>query len=200
MNNRFNLTRLVPGALILWLALTGASAGEKSSFAVAGVELGMGFERVRDIYPVSEIKEQAANCYRYGVAIKDVSTARRVLLQRTDAGVLAMTFASPRRGGKLTRIHYDRRVDPANFKFRELLTRLTARYGSHDRVLHRRKMEPAGRIIGFEWQGRDGASLRVVVRNDHHISPAAVRLSFLARTMVRKPRPKRLPVLCASDH
>lgn len=200
MNNRFNLTRLVSGTLIFWLALAGASAGEKNSFAVAGVELGMGFERVRDIYPASEIEEQAANCYRYGVAIKDASMARRVLLQRTDTGVLVMTFASPRRGGRLTRIHYDHRVDPATFNFRALLTRLTARYGSHDQVLHRRKMEPAGRIIGFEWHGPAGARLRVVLRNDHHTSPAAVRLSFLARAAARDPLPTRQPVLCASDH
>ncbi|MDH3740815.1 MAG: hypothetical protein OER56_04385 [Hyphomicrobiales bacterium] len=200
MKNRFKLSRLAAGALVLWLASTSASAGEKHTFAVAGVALGMDYERVRTIYPASEVEEQAANCYRYGSAVRDPSMTRRVLRHRGYAGVLTMTFASPRRGGRLLRIHYDRRVDPSGFEARQLLDGLTTQYGAYDRILHRRKMEPAGRIIGFEWLKPGGASLRVILRNDHHAGPDALHLSFLARSAVRKPQSGRHPVQCASDH
>ena len=194
MRHSFKLRWLVAGTLLFCLAVTNASAGADDAYGVAGVELGMDYSRVRGIYPASEIKTQAANCYRFGKAVKDLMATRRVLRQHADDSVLTMSFASPRRGGRLIRIHHDRRVDPANFDLRGLLQRLTARYGGHDRILHRRKMEPAGRIIGFQWHKMDGTRLRMVLRHDHHSNPQSYRLSILATAKVPGPQPDHRPI------
>ena len=112
-----------------------------------------------------------------------------------------MNFEPPYAGGKLSRIHFDRAVDASKFDIRKLLDTLSMRYGAYDRILHRRKMEPAGRIVGFEWRSADGATLRVVLRNDHRNNSESLRLSFLARSPVLKPPPKPqfLSLLCGKS-
>lgn len=178
-----------------------AESGDQRSqdgFAVVGVTLGMGIEHVLKIYPAAKIEREAANCYSYGRAISVPELTRRVLRYNDDEGDLTMNFEPPHAGGRLSRIHYDRSVNPATFDIGELIGRLSTRYGAYDRILHRRKMEPAGRIVGFEWRSADGTTLRVVLRNDYRDSGDSLRLSFLARVPVVKPNPtpRLLSLLC----
>ena len=160
-------------------------------YAVADVTLGMDIDSVLKIHPSAKIDATVPNCYRYGKAVWDTSVAGRVLRQHDDASQLTLGFASSRNGGRLIRIDYDRRVDPATFDLHALLDKLTKQYGPYDRVLHRRKMEPAGRVIGYVWQTASQASLRVVLHDDFRTPSDRYRLSFLARSEATAPRQTR---------
>ena len=135
-----------------------------AEFGVAGVSLGMEIEQVLKIYPAAKIERPPANCYSYGQAISIPTLTRRILRHHDSNGNLTLDFAPPSAGGKLSRVHYDRPVKLSPTEIRTLIERFSAHYGAYDRILRRRKMEPAGRIVGFEWQRVDGATLRVTLR------------------------------------
>lgn len=160
-----------------------------NAFAVEDVALGMKTERVLQIYPTAKINPEVANCHRNGRAINVPEMTKRVIRHTVEKGDLTMRFDPPYAGGRLSRIYFDRSVELSSFDFRELLNRLIARYGGYERVLHRRKMEPAGRLAGYEWRGADGATLRVELRNDYRSEDNYLRLSFLARMAAAKHRP-----------
>ncbi len=160
-----------------------------NDFVVEGVALRMKFERVLKIYPTAKINPEVANCHRNGRAMKVPELTRRVIRHTVDRGDLTMEFEPAFAGNWLSRIYYDRPIDVSKFDLRELLNRLLMQYGPYDQVLHRRKMEPAGRIIAYEWRGIDGATLRVALRNDYRANSSHLRLSFLARLPASKPRP-----------
>lgn len=184
---------LIAVLLIVGIAASTAIAAKvrNDSFAIADVTLGMDLDSVLKVYPSATIEIKAPGCYSYGKAVGDRAMSGRVLRHRDGISELAVRFAAFRNGGRTVRIDYDRRLDPEKFDFRKLLERLTKRYGPHDRVLHRRKMEPAGRVIGFEWQTGDHASLRVVLHEDFRSSTDRYRLSFLARSGAVEPRATR---------
>ena len=103
---------------------------------------------------------------------------------------LTLDFAPPSAGGKLSRVHYDRPVKLSPVEIRTLIERFSARYGAYDRILRRRKMEPAGRIVGFEWQRVDGATFRVVLRHEFVRGSDSMRLNVVARSTTSEPRAK----------
>lgn len=170
------------------------------AFAVEGVALRMKLERVLKIYPTAKINPEVANCHRNGRAMKIPELSRHVIRHTVKQGDLTMDFEPAYAGSRLSRIYYDRPVDVSKFDLRGLLNRLLMQYGAYDQVLHRRKMEPAGRIIAYEWRSIDGASLRVALRNDYRANSSHLRLSFLARLPASKPRPipKFLSQICGT--
>jgi hypothetical protein len=191
--------RAIFGPLFIALVLLGpAAAGARDSdgqirrdFAVAGVTVGMDFEQVLDIYPAAEIEAETPTCFSYRQRIKMPALTRHTLRLRHDGGNLILGFEPPRDGGRLSRIRYDHPVDLSALDIRALLDRLAARYGPHDRVLHRRKMEPAGRIVGLEWRRADGVTLRVVLHHDYGNGNEGVRLRFHVRSAAPVSRPTR---------
>jgi len=195
--------RLVVAPLLFCWALSGPAVtreahnnySSQNSFAVAGVALGMDFESVLNIYPTATIDGKVANCYSYGRAVGMPMHTRKTLRHRHKTDILALSFEPPSVGGRLDRIHYDRAIDLTTGSVRKLLDGFSAHYGRYDRILHRRKMEPAGRIVGFEWQSADGATLRFELRHDYSHSTGSdssdgVRLSILARSAEPASRPQ----------
>lgn len=189
--------RLVIGFFILCLIASGRSAADvdrrneiAAEFGIARVALGMDIEQVLQIYPAAKIERPAANCYSYGQAISIPALTRRILRHDDSKGSLTLDFAPPSAGGKLDRIHYDRPANLSPAEIRTLIERLSARYGPYDRILRRRKMEPAGRIVGFEWQRVDGAIFRVVLRHDFGHGGDSMRLSVVAKSTMPVPRAK----------
>ena len=190
MVRRQRRARLIVGALLLGLLAGGAGADEGSPrrFTIAGLALGMDAKSVLQVLPGAEAADVVAYCYSYGRAVVMPALTRRTMRHRDGAGALSLSFASAGSGGRLSRIRYDRPGDASAAGIRELLAALSARYGPPDRILYRRKMEPAGRIVGYEWRGHDGAVLRVVLRRDR--GGDGVRLSFLASSAKpTSPRP-----------
>ncbi len=172
----------------------------QNGFVVSDVALGMRLEQVLKIYPTSVVERKVANRYRCGQRINLPELTRRVLRYKDDEGELTMSFEPPVSGGGLSRIHYEHSIDQSNLDTRTVIDGLISQYGPYDRVLYRRKMEPAGRIVGFDWYSSNGATLRVVLRDNHHKSSDSLSLSFLARSTSRKTQPilKSLPVPCES--
>ena len=191
--------RLLIASLLLWLALTDPIAAlqgdenepDQLGFAIGGIALGMDFESVLKIFPTATAERAVANCYDYGRAVSVPARTRRTLLHRDNAGTLTLSFEPPNAGGRLSRIHLDRPVYPSTGGIQKLLDRLLARYGPYDQILHRRKMEPAGRIVGFEWYNVDGATLRAVLRNIYDNGSHGIHLSILARSNVQASPPNR---------
>ncbi len=171
-----------PAAIGIVLSTPISAMMANENYAVADVTLGMDIDRVLKIYPSAQTDARVPNCYRYGKAVWDTSVAGPILRHRDEVSELTLGFTSSRNHNRLIRIVYDRRVDPAKFDFRALLGKLTKQYGPYDRILHRRKMEPAGRVIGYLWQSPGYASLRVVLHEDFRTPSDRYRLSFLART------------------
>lgn len=197
MTLRLLRDRLVVGALFLGIAMTSPPAvaetndagRNQAGFAVAGVALGMDFESVLKVYPTARIERAVVNCYNFGRPVSVPVHTRRTLRHRYKAGLLTLDFEPQSAGGGLSRLHYDLGFEPSAGGIRKLLDRFLAQYGPYDRILHRRKMEPAGRIVGFEWHNADGATLRVVLRRDYDNGSGGIRLSILARSIVTAPRP-----------
>lgn len=197
---------LIVWPLLLVAVLSGSTAAREaasndrnhSGFTVVGVSLGMDFQSALKIYPTATTERAVANCHRYGQAISLPAHTRQTLRHHYKAGTLTLDFEPPSAGGGLSRIHYDRPVESSAGGFSELLDRLSAQYGPHDRILYRRKMEPAARIVGFEWYDASGATLRIVLRNGHANSNDGIRMSILALSTARAQRPKRrtLASLC----
>lgn len=191
--------------LLLYLIAPNLTEGsenrETKSFAIKGAALGMGLEHALKIFPTAQIAPEAANCHNYGRAIRLPELTRRVLRVLDDDGDLTLNFDPPYAGGWLARIYYDQPVDPATFNMDNLLEELKERYGAYDRILYRRKMEPAGRIVGFEWRNTGGATLRVVLRNDYRNNGDNLHLSFLARSPAHRlhPVPHDLSYLCEAS-
>ena len=69
---------------------------------------------------------------------------------------------------RLTELKRVETVDPQEVEWRGLRDWVVQQYGPYSRLLLRRKMEPAGRIVGFEWSYGDEHYLSVVVQEDHH--------------------------------
>jgi len=192
----------VVGTLLLCSVLAAPTVADEEEsnhrsqrgFTVAGVALGMEFGSVVALYPAAKIDDEAANCYSYGRRINIPALTRHVLRHHDDIGDLTLRFAPPSDGGRLSGIHYDRPVDRSTLSIRELVDDLSARYGPYDRILHRRKMEPAGRIVGFEWLRSDGATLRAVLRQDFGNGSDEIRMTLLARSTAAASRPARRTV------
>lgn len=189
--------RLVIGFFMLCLTVSGRSAADvdrgnqtAAEFGIAGVALGMDIEQVQKIYPAAKIERPAANCYSYGQAISIPALTRRILRHHDSNSNLTLDFAPPRAGGKLTQVHYDRPVNLSPVDIRTLIERFSARYGPYDHILRRRKMEPAGRIVGFEWQRVDGAILRVTLRHEFGRGGDSMRLNVVAKSTMLEPRAK----------
>jgi len=177
-------------ALVFYLLLSGQAAtfeagGKKQnqrSFVVAKVVLGMNLENVLNIYPTAIIEKQEINCYSYGRAIRVPALTRQTLRIRNEEDILTLDFEPSGIGGRLYRVHYDRAIDLTENGVVELVDRFAKQHGRYDRILHRRKMEPAGRIVGFEWQNVTGDTLRIELRQEYNDGKAQMRLSTLVKS------------------
>ncbi len=181
--SRYILFLLIPTPIILGIALNASLARqiEDDSFLDTAITLGMDIDSALKIYPSATIEVMTSGCYGSGKALGDGATTRRILRFRDEVSQLELDFAPFRNGGRLVRIDYNRRVDLATIDLPILLEQFTRRYGPHDRILYRRKMEPAGRIVGFEWQTGDNGNLRLVLREDFRSNNDRHLLSIVAR-------------------
>lgn len=157
----------------------------QSGFSVAGVALGTDFDSAFKIHPTASVQREVASCYNFGQAI--ILRAHQTLRIQESSSVLTLDFEPSGAASRLYRIHYDRIIDRSADDVRVLLDGLSARYGPHSRKLYRRKMEPAGRIVGFEWQQHDGATLRAELRREYRNGSDDIHLSLLARLPVSGP-------------
>lgn len=171
------------------VAANDTNSTSHNSFVICNVALGMPLEQVLKIYPVSIVEQEASNRNQNGQVTSLPELTPRVLRYKGDADELTMSFEPSATGGWLSRIKYEHALDPSNLNVRSLIDGLISEYGPYDRVLYRRKMEPAGRIVGFDWYSGDGATLRIVLRNNHHKSGDNLSLNFLARVTSRKTQP-----------
>ena len=175
---------LFPALLSFAIAVSaiGPASASSDEFLDAGVVLEMRIEKVLEIYPAARLEVIQPACYSYGRALGGAATVPRILRHRDEISMLELNFGSLDDGGQLFRIAYERRVDPSVFDFSSLVEKLTRQYGPHTRVLHRRKMEPAGRIAGLEWRTVDGVSLRLVLQEDFRSAHDRHRISLVARS------------------
>jgi len=181
--------------LLLCLALSRQVASREehgsdrsqSSFTIASVTLGMDFDSAFKIYPTASVQREVANCYNFGRAIILPARTHHTLRIQENSDVLTLDFEPSGAGSRLHRILYDRVIERSTVDVQLLLDGLSTRYGPHARTLYRRKMEPAGRIIGFEWQQHDGTTLRAELRREYSNGGDDIRLSLLARLPVSGP-------------
>ena len=189
--------RIFVASIFLCLSAHGTSSADLTNannarsqrdFAIAHVALGIRFEEVLTVYPNAQPERAAPNCHRFGQPIWLPERTPRVVRHNIRSENLALHFDAPAEGGKLNRIEYDRPVDPTTFNIRTFIDRLKSRYGPYDWQLLRRKMEPAGRVIGFEWRQLGRATLRVELREDHSEDDNYFRLKSLAWSTVERQR------------
>ncbi len=136
-------------------------------FLVGGLALGMDLAEFKMAFPAAQITihEAARYCYGRRLVLDQLSWASADS-QRGDVSV-RVTLHQINNRFHLTSLVRTETIDPHEADLRDLRDRMMRQHGPYTRLLARRKMEPAGRIVGFEWSRSDEQNLSVVVHEDH---------------------------------
>lgn len=145
-----------------------ACAGEAARpYEIAGIQLGMSIAAVQTRYPRAVRHDHEARRYCFGRAVRLAGLSRPTLLVRREEAWLEIGFSPAALGHRVTSMRYTRIVDTDRFDMAELRDRLVGELGPYRRRLVRRKMEPAGRLIGFEWRRPQTAVFSAILHSDH---------------------------------
>ena len=136
-------------------------------FSVDGLALGMDLADFKTAYPAAPITvhEAIRFCYGRSVALDQLSWASADS-QRGNVSV-HVTLHQINKQFQLTSLVRTETIEPHEADLRDLRDRMMRQHGPYTRLLARRKMEPAGRIVGFEWSRPDEQNLSVVVHEDY---------------------------------
>jgi hypothetical protein len=155
------------------------SRATANGFSVGEMRLGMGLAEFERATPVVRITRHEGGRFCYGrrIVLDELGWASAV----GTTGDVSIRATFRKIDGRL-RLTSLLRIEAFDFQVRDLTylqNRLQRRYGPFSRLLVRRKMEPAGRIIGFEWLRPTEARLSVVVREDHGANSGQILLETL---------------------
>ena len=139
-------------------------------FSLVGLVLGMNLTEFKTAYPATQITvhQVARYCFGRRALLNQLNWASAVRSEG-DASV-QVTFHQIDNRFQITSLVRREALDVHTFDWRvvrDLRDRLTSLHGPYTRLLARRKMEPAGRIVGFEWSRPEAQNLSVVVHEDH---------------------------------
>lgn len=158
-------------AITLQSLQSDVSAEEKATlpyvgYAVSGLTLGMDVTEFRAAYPAAKItiNEAVRFCYGRRVVLDQFNWATAVS-SRGEVSI-RVTFGPFKQQLRLTKVERTEAIDFHMSDFPDLRENLVARYGPYTHLLTRRKMEPGGRIVGFEWADRDREHLTIIVHDD----------------------------------
>ena len=180
----------IPLVIILALGFATANAGANSpepkvaDFQVDGLTLFMPIDDFRQLYPAAEVTEKTAARYCFGDAVRIEPLTRLASVVRRGATTVHVTFDQKYFGQRISTIKRDQVIEFSPTKLTSLSDELVRLYGPYTRMKYPDKMEPAGLIVGFEWQQKGVASLSVTLHRDHAKASGPLRqTTFLTRSL-----------------
>jgi len=173
---------------VLGFAMSSARAGlpepNLATFDVDGLTLSMPVDVFRRLYPEAEITEKTAARYCHGEEVKIGSLSRLSAVVRRGDATFHILFDYKFFGQGISTIKRDEviKFDPSQFT--SLRDGLVRHYGPFTAIKYADKMDPAGLVVGFEWEQRGVAYLSVTIHHDHASDSGAIRqTTFLTRAL-----------------
>jgi hypothetical protein len=157
----FALTLIAP------VTVAGAQASETTRLNLAGAYPGMTLHAFRMLHGNATITRMTAVRYCYGHPIASKEPTRQSALVTLERTTLTVNFGKHGASFRAAAIELREEISPQPERIRRIRDRLIRKFGPIDEVLHRRKMEPAGLIVGFRWKAPDGSVLTAKVHRDH---------------------------------
>ena len=155
-----------------------------TTFDVDGLTLSMPIDVFRQLYPEAEVTEKAAVRYCYGEEVKiDPLSRLGAVIRRGDATV-HITFDYKFFGQGISTIKRDEVIEFDPSRFTSLRDRFVRHYGPFTGIKYPDKMDPAGLVVGFEWEQKGVAYLSVTIHRDHAGDSGPIRqTTFLTRSL-----------------
>ena len=155
-----------------------------ATFDVDGLTLSMPIDVFRQLYPEAEVTEKTAARYCYGEEVKiDPLSRLGAVIRRGDATV-RITFDYEFFGQGISTIKRDEVIEFDPSRFTSLRDGLVRHYGPFTGIKYPDKMDPAGLVVGFEWEQKGVAYLSVTIHRDHASDSGAIRqTTFLTRSL-----------------
>ncbi len=173
---------------VLGFAMSSARAESSGSsvttFDVDGLTLSMPIDDFRQLYPEAEVTEKAAVRYCYGEEVKiDPLSRLGAVIRRGDATV-HITFDYKFFGQGISTIKRDEVIEFDPSRFTSLRDGFVRHYGPFTGIKYPDKMDPAGLVVGFEWEQKGVAYLSVTIHRDHAGDSGPIRqTTFLTRSL-----------------
>ena len=153
-------------------------------FEVDGLTLSMTIDDFRQLYPGAEITEMTAARYCYGEEVRIVSLTRLGAVIRRGSATVHVTFDHKYFGQGISTIKRDEVIEFDPSRFTSLRDGLVRLYGPYTGTKYPDKMDPAGLVVGFEWEQEGVAYLSVTIHRDHANDSGPIRqTTFLTRSL-----------------
>jgi hypothetical protein len=172
----------------LGIAMSSARAGmpepNVAVFDVDGLTLSMPIDVFRQLYPEAEVTERTMARYCYGKEFKIDSLSSLSAVVRRGNTTVHTSFDYKVFGQGILTIKRDEVINFDPSRFSSLRDRLVQQYGPFTRLKYPSKMDPAGLVVGFEWEQKGVAYLSVTIHRDHTDESGAIRqTTFLTRSL-----------------
>ncbi len=174
--------------VVLDLAMSSARAESPgpnvATFDVDGLSLSMPIDDFRQLYPEVEVTENTAARYCYGEEVRIDSLTRLGAVIRRGGATVHITFDHKYLGQGISTIKRDEVIEFGASRFTSLRDGLVRHYGPFTGIKYPDKMDPAGLVVGFEWEQKGVAYLSVTIHRDHANDSGPIRqTTFLTRSL-----------------
>jgi len=170
-------------ATIIGFAMSSAHADPPApnvaTFDVDGLTLSMPIDDFRQLYPEAEITEKTAARYCYGKEIKIDPLIRLGAVVRRDGATVQVRFDYKNFGQGISTIKRDEVIEFDPSRFTSLREGLVRRFGPFTGQIIPGKMDPAGLVVGFEWDQKGVAYMSVTIHRDHAVDSGPIRQTIL---------------------
>lgn len=189
-----------PIYLILTLALTFTTAAHAPpavagpshadpDFSVNGLVLGMRLKEFKKAFPTmaTTVHESVRFCHGRRLVLDQLSWVSSTATH--GATSISITFHQIDKQLRLTSLARTEPATQRDLEWHGLRERLVRRHGPYHRLLTRRKMEPAGRIVGFEWSPANDHIFSVVLHEDHAENSGHILITTRMTSILPNMRP-----------
>jgi hypothetical protein len=175
-------------ATVLGFAMSGARAESPgpnvANFDVDGLVLSMPIDHFRRLYPEAQVTEKTAARYCYGEEVRIDSLSRLDAVIRRGGATVHIAFGYKNFGQGISTIKREEVIEFGPSQFSSLRDRLVGLYGPFTGLKHPEKMDPAGLVVGFEWEQKGIAYLSVTIHRDHSSESGPIlQTTFLTRSL-----------------
>jgi hypothetical protein len=192
MTGSYRMERLLKAhaviAMMIGFAMSSAHADSPgpnvATFDVDGLTLSMPIDDFRQLYPEAEITEKTAARYCYGKEIKIDPLIRLGAVVRRGGATVHVKFDHKYFGQGISTIKRNEAIEFDPSRFASLRDGLVRRYGPFTGKIIPGKMDPAGLVVGFEWDQKGVAYMSVTIHRDHASDSGPIRQTiFLTRSL-----------------
>ena len=155
-----------------------------AGFDIGSLTLSMPFDDFRRLYPEAEVTEKTAARYCYGEEVRIDSLTRLDAVVQQGNATVYVTFDHKVFGNVITTIKRDEVIEFSPSRFTSLRDGLVRLYGPYTAIKFPDKMDPAGLVVGFQWEQKGVAYLSVTIHRGHaNDSGPFHQTTFLTRSL-----------------